>query len=579
MNEILDTIHQSARILADLLIEFDIRDLVISPGSRNTPLIIAAEARKSLHKLTVIDERAAAFYALGRALITQRPVALVCTSGTAMLNYAPAVAEAYYRGIPLIVISADRPMQWIDQDDSQTIRQPGALTNIVKKSYDIPVISEGNADNIQKIWLTNRLINDALIEATSGRKGPVHINIQFDGKLGGTIERISSETDSFPQERKIDLIATSPELGREVAIELARQFVEKRVLIIAGFMLPSDKTQQAIERISRFPNVYVMAETISNLKLPQTNNAIDTILSSSDQETLKEMSPDIVITLGGALVSRMIKEYLRSIRNLEHWSVGFQHTTVDCFTALTKRIEAEPRYFLNQLATYGWKVLRKAGRDKPEPNTYSKDWEMLKDQGLSRLKHYLDEAPWSDLKAYSILFNSITSKVNLFLSNGTSIRYAQLLMEKLPHVCHCNRGVSGIDGTTATAIGGASAYAGETIFVTGDMSLLYDPGALALDSGSGRMLIIIINNSGGGIFRFIDSTRNIPARETYLSPSPDVLPKDLAQTFNWQYYCASDERGLCHALADIKREAPKRAILEIKTGDGSPDTLRKLLKK
>ena len=184
-NTTLTTDKESCRILVSLLEKHGVGEAVVSPGSRNAPLMMALNASRSIRCTVVIDERSAAFIALGKASVTARPVALVCTSGTALLNYAPAVAEGYYRKVPLIVVSADRPVEWIDQDDSQTLRQYEALANYVKGNYNIP--AECNAGTQQ--WYVNRMVNDALISATSGRQAPVHINIQLDAPLSGMVHQ------------------------------------------------------------------------------------------------------------------------------------------------------------------------------------------------------------------------------------------------------------------------------------------------------------------------------------------------------------------------------------------------------
>ncbi len=190
MMKMQDTDKNFCSILFDVMVEKGVKDVVCSPGSRNTPLLIAASSRESLRKHVVIDERSAAFMALGLAVVSRRPVALVCTSGTALLNYGPAIAEAFYQSVPVVVISADRPEQWIDQDDSQTLRQYEALSNYVKRSYQLPAF--GNDDKEMQ-WYANRIINDAMIEATSRRKGPVHINIQLDNPLGKNASSIVND--------------------------------------------------------------------------------------------------------------------------------------------------------------------------------------------------------------------------------------------------------------------------------------------------------------------------------------------------------------------------------------------------
>lgn len=172
----------NCRILTEVLVAHGVKRVVCSPGSRNAPLLVAADEEPRLRTTVIIDERTAGFVALGLAQASNAPVALVCTSGTALLNYAPAVAEAYYQGLPLIVVSADRPERWIDQDDSQTLRQPGALANFVKRSVDLPDVMSSDRDMMLYV---NRLVNDAMIEATRRRRGPVHINVRLNEPLSG----------------------------------------------------------------------------------------------------------------------------------------------------------------------------------------------------------------------------------------------------------------------------------------------------------------------------------------------------------------------------------------------------------
>ena len=270
-----DTASENSRILMDVIIARGVKTIIISPGSRNTPLIIAAEAREKLKKYVVADERTAAFMALGMAMGSRRPVALACTSGTALYNYAPAVAEAFYQKIPLIVISADRPAQWIDQDDSQTLRQSGALANIVKASFDIPLETEapGPCANpafvTEKHWFVNRLVNEAMTVATTGLHGPVHINIQLDNPLGKIVDVPEAN------ERIVRVVENEDRMNPAVLDSIALEMMEKRILVVAGFMPPDNKLNRALIEFSRLPNVSVMCETLSNIHTPADTYLID----------------------------------------------------------------------------------------------------------------------------------------------------------------------------------------------------------------------------------------------------------------------------------------------------------------
>ena len=247
----------AALILADLLEQAGVETVVCSPGSRNAPLIAALE-EKPLKLLDIIDERAAAFVALGIARQSRKRVAMVCTSGTALLNYAPAVAEAFYQGVPLVVVSADRPMQWIDQDDSQTIRQAGALGNIVKGSFDIPDFPGSDAE---MCWYASRTVNEALLLAVSSKPGPVHLNFQFN-------EPLRSEASLEVAPRQVSLLSGKSSIPVTVGRELAKHLQDKRILLVAGFLPPDHKLSSILRRFITLPNVFLLPEVLSNLHIP-----------------------------------------------------------------------------------------------------------------------------------------------------------------------------------------------------------------------------------------------------------------------------------------------------------------------
>lgn len=558
----MDTDKRFCSIIFDVIAGHGVTDIVCSPGSRNAPLLIAAAARTELHKHVVIDERSAAFMALGIAIVSRKPVALVCTSGTALLNYAPAIAEAFYQSIPLIVISADRPEQWIDQDDSQTLRQFEAFSNYVKRSYQLPAYGD---DEKEMQWYANRIANDAMIEATSRRKGPVHINIQ----LGEPLNRRRPLSQEQP--RLIRFTGADSIGNKEIIKDMAAKIANCRVMLVAGFLPPDSRLHTSLSEFCRLPNVTAMVETISNLHFDGKATFVDSVLTAFPAEHLDSLAPDLVISIGGSLVSRKLKEYLRrNASHCEHWAIGWNHTTSDCFMSLTRRIEADPGRLFHQLAA--------AMRKFPATHhNFSEDWDSLRTEAERRLNHFFENAPWSDLKAFGIIFDSLPTSCNLFLSNGTTIRYAQLFGSHAPHASYCNRGVSGIDGSISTAVGGAKVYKGETVMITGDMSMAYDVNALALPNIPDNMKIIVIDNAGGGIFRFIPSTAELEEREKYFCAPPKLPLRQLADGYGWSYSEATDQISLKTALNSLfnKRE---RGILRVVTPpDVSAELLRQLL--
>lgn len=546
----------SCQIVTKVFAEQGVRDAVVSPGSRNAPLLLALDDEQRISKHVVIDERSAAFIALGIAQITGRPVILCCTSGTALLNYAPAVAEAYYQNIPLIILSADRPSEWIDQDDSQTLRQFEALRNYVKESFDIPDFA---GDVAEMCWFTNRIANDAYLSSVSGRPGPVHINMHFSAPL-------TSVHTPVAKQRIVTAADTVSALSPKVMKELAENAACKKVLIVAGQCRPSNRINRAMAVLSHLPNVAIWTETIANVHTSGTVDCIDRTLTCIDTDN-EAYNPDLVISLGGALVSRKAKEFLRRQKNFEHWSVGHRRDRLaDPFMHLTEVVETSPEVFLPHFANA-------LCRCHPKGN-YADIWSDASRRAAKKHAVMVETAPWSALRAFHVVLSNIPPKVNLQLSNGTPIRYAQLFDCRHIHACYCNRGVSGIDGSTSTALGASVAYSHPTLLISGDMSFAYDIGALATRFIPSDFKIIVINNSGGEIFRFIPTTSTLPSRENYFSVAPVLPLKHLAAAYGFDYYHASNERTLRNILNTFLAPGLSPALMEIEVpSDVSARTL------
>ncbi len=541
------TNKEACCILVELLCSHGVRKAVVSPGSRNAPLLVALARCKEIEKYVVVDERSAAFMALGMAQQTGEPVAIVCTSGTALLDYSPAVAEAYYQKLPLIVISADRPKEWIDQDDSQTIRQFEALSQFVKKSYDLPARC---GDDTAR-WYVNRIVNDALMEATMGMRAPVHINVELDEPL--------SELSEYSQsQRVIRMVQQSPGLRMDDIAHLVDLAKGRKILVIAGFHAVDDSLKTLLQEFATFSNVVVATETISNLGTARCIEAIDRTLLAIPSDDEAVYRPDLLITLGGAIVSRKIKEFLRRYAPAMHWHVGITATTVDCMQSLTMRIQTAPVDFFRQFVAEYKKVA--CGN-----SSFSELWHKLYEKGLMWHNAYLKAAGWSDMKAFEAIVEAMPADCRLQLSNGTTIRYMQLFGDKIRVPNFCNRGVSGIDGSTSTALGASLVYDGTTVLITGDISFSYDLSGLASKYNSPKFRIIVICNGGGGIFRFIKSTSMLPELHEYFEVGCDLPLAKYADAFGLAYFEASDDQELKKTLPRFFSHAEKASLLAVHT--------------
>ena len=532
------------RILAELCKAHGVQEVVLSPGSRNAPLSVAFNRMPGMTCRVVVDERSAGFFALGVALATSRPVVVVCTSGTALLDLAPAVAEAYYQSVPLIVVSADRPKEWIDQNDSQTIRQEGALANFVKRSYQLPMREE--ADDL---WYANRMVNEALVLAQSGRKAPVHINVPLSEPLYGLCEADLSSA------RVIRAASLHPfRLDDSVVEAYASQTNDaKRVMVLAGFMRNGDALADLFAQWAKLPNVVVVAEPISNACSTATMNHPELFFSSIDEAESQGFVPDILITVGGAIVSKSAKLFFRKHPPMSHWHVGVEEWMIDTFRCLTDRIDVEPQIFFRQL------LEKLAIRD----SSYSVSLRTHMTKVLQHQEASLAEERWGETLTFKILLESLPDSVALHLSNGLSVRLGQRFPWRHSVRFFANRGTSGIDGATSTAVGYSVASDLPTVLLTGDISFLYDSNALWNDFLSSKLKIVVINNGGGGIFRRLPGPPTLPEMETYFETPHRVDFAKLAAAYGVGYAKATDAHSLSDALKHLFEEKTKASLLEV----------------
>lgn len=540
-----NTTHILCRELVALCVAHGVERVVLSPGSRNAPLTVAFARETAIQHHVVVDERVAAFVALGMATRSQKPVALVCTSGTALLNYAPAIAEAYYRHIPLLVISADRPDEWIDQDDSQTILQFGALSHFVKQSYHLPQHGDDAS-----LWYARRTINEALMRAKEPCCGPVHINVPLR-------EPLCDIADVEPIVAKaVETIYPTPQIATEVAEQLAQSVSNSRkVLILVTLLQPSIELQEALKVLSRLPQVVVLTESIANLRDDNFIPTIDRVITTIDDSEKEMFAPDLLITMGGSPVSRMVKEFLRTYTPQSHWRIGCEEHIIDTMQCLTHRIAVEPAVVVGQIAP----LCHATNSD------YSALWHEREIVATALHNRFVDAAPWCDLRAFSLLLPAIPQDTVLHLSNGTSIRYAQLFDTPQVAASYSNRGASGIDGCTSTALGASLVDEEQHLLITGDMSFGYDIGALGTALATPRFKVVVINNGGGGIFRFIKGPSDLPELEECFEVQRQQPIEGYAAIHGFRYFQADNEADLTNLLPQFFAEREQPALLEIKT--------------
>lgn len=542
-------------MIATRLIEAGVRRAVVSPGARNSTLLQSV-ADSGMELTPVADERVAAFVGLGMAVESAGPVALLCTSGTALLNYAPALAEALYRRVPLIAVSADRPAVWIDRADSQTLRQPGALDAVVKRSFALPAAS--GADAMRHSAL---LLGEAITTATKWPPGPVHINVPID---------FEADTDTPFHAGPVEIVGPDMTISTARARELGRSIASPvKVLVAVGGAIPSPRINKALAKLAQLPNVAVVTEPCANVHARLTIPSAEATLAAARPDMIDHLRPDVVITIGGALVSARLKRMLRSTPGLRHWAVGGSicGSFPDTFGALSCVVDMDAEAFMPLLAS--------AMQPHRSPSTFGDDWRVAFHRGEALLRSAVDRAPWCSLKTVSAMLAMVPRRWNLQVSNGMSIRIAGLASAIAGpwHRCDCNRGVSGIDGSTSTAIGASISYcAAPTLLITGDMSALYDLGSLASGIVPPRFRMAVIDNGGGGIFRFSAATRALPCRSRLLEMEGMQVPlKSMAEGCGFDYYEVASMEELRQVWPRFTSEETGRPALMRIITDASTD--------
>ena len=522
----------------------NINKVVISPGSRNAPLIIEFNAHNAIQKYSIVDERSAAFFALGMAQKTQKPVALVCSSGSALLNYYPAISEAYYSNIPLVVISADRPKHLIDIGDGQTIRQDNVYKNHIHYSANL---CETAIDS-------NYISLNTAFEILEEKKGPIHINVPFDEPLYKVTDENLVDTSKWKSDKPTDsLLSETP-----LEVDELQKFADKwnsstHKMILLGVNTPNEMLQTQLDHLVKDPSVIILIENTSNVSNEKFVTSIDQAIFPLSDELFQHYKPEILLTFGGMVVSKKIKQLLRKSPPKQHWHID-RNTTMDTYHCLTKHFKVSPTLFFSQFFFLS----------KTMESEYQGSWLALKSDRQNSHKKFMNRIPFSDFKVFQLINKNIPKEINVQFSNSSTIRYAQLFTWLKTHKIGCNRGTSGIDGSTSTAVGVAVASANQTLFVTGDLSFFYDSNALWNTYIPTNFRIIIINNQGGGIFRFIPGPTTTKTLDYFETPH-SLTAKQLCKMHQFEYETASDSATLQTKLTHFFRRSDNPRLLEVFT--------------
>ncbi len=526
--------------LLSLLKQYGIRKVVVSPGSRHFVFVHSLEADSYFKLYSVVDERSAAFFALGLMQQTGEIVAVTCSSGTACMNYGSAIVEAYYQHLPLLILSSDRLPQFLNQMEDQMYDQLDTFTNCTKYQGQLPVVN-----NAFDEWYCNRIINEAFLELTHHGKGPVHLNIPFEAH-----DTDRFEVKEIPVVRKINISTSS--LTSEKWEDYGEQLKGKKVMIVWGQSVAMTKQlEDAVTEFTRNFDAVILTDKISNCHHPRAVTNTTVVWRALRPLERVVLKPDIVISVGANYIfNNELKGYLRPA-NVKHWQVGKEDKVCDPFRSLTEIFEMEEDFFFRAIT---------ANSTFTNEGEYADSW-----LNISRLP-LLPTPDYNELYAIGALMNSLPKNVDLQLANSCTIRMAHFFSIDSSIRVNCNRGVNGIDGSMSTAIGFSADNLRPTFYITGDLSFFYDMNSLWIRHLSSKMRILLINNGGGAVMY---GSLNNEMRKTlppHIGAEHGMSAKGWVESVGFKYLSAHSKEEVdegVKVLCDTTIEQP--IILEVFT--------------
>ena len=577
------------RHLAEICAALGVRRAVIAPGSRNTPLTLALTAQPEIACFPVTDERSAGFFALGMAQYSREPVVLVCTSGSAVLNFAPAVVEAYYQHLPLIVITADRPVEWVDQSDGQTIRQQNIFANYVKGSFQLPAedapgaVSTSGAGAISGFGavpgsaalsgfgtgtvpsassFSNRLVAQAIDTALQFPCGPVHINVPLNEPL------YVEMPENTPPPRVIRTFPTEIHPSKETADAFIASWknASKRMIVV-GTGYRDESLNKLLNDLADTTETLVVAENLSNISGPAIVSTPDLFFASLSEDEKSILKPDLLVTIGHSVVSKQLKTYLRSYQPAKHWQLQTELPYADTYRALTHIVPVKGVRLLKLVLNEQFSHLSSfAEIDKHpelqvptkaasfadtfsellpvESNTCRSLISAVSNRTATRSSAYIQQLPLSDIAVFRDLLPLIPAGWVVQLANSTPVRISQFFETRADLEYFCNRGTSGIDGSVATAAGSALASGLPTMLISGDLSFLYDSNGLWNSNFPPNLKIVVLNNEGANIFSMIGDQKVIERCQPFFDASHSVNLEALCKAYGIEYCFYSENQSV-----------------------------------
>ncbi len=536
--------------LAESCYQHGVRYAVFSPGSRNAPISASFGNHQRIESFVIVDERSAGFIALGIAEASQTPVVLCCTSGTALLNYGPAIAEAFYKNIPLIILSADRPPEWIDQWDGQTIRQQNVFSNHIRFFHQMPV----DRSHPDAIFEYERSLSQAFA-ASKTEAGPVHLNFPFREPF---YPEHTTDKIEFVEQKKVYVVdSPSHTLSKSQQENLIGRLISAdRILFVIGQGDLTEEECKLISQLGQKKRIAVLSDIISNAdRVSPAIQKQDWFLGN--RQKWKELEPDLIISCGKSLISKNLKLFLRN-------SQASQIHVSEKAPSYSNPYQTEIQYLQSDLNSVIKIILESEFSGNEE---YFNQWVREETQAESQSSQEIASQPFSEILAFYDVMRNLPEDIDLHLANSMAVRYANLIGWHGKGKVIANRGTSGIDGTNGTAVGYSLISQRKNILLTGDLSFLYDRNAFFHEYDLSNLFVVVFNNFGGGIFDMIPGPAKLgeTLKEKYFNTVHNRDMKEAAQESGLSYFKANDEVTLSLALSTFFESTGKPKLLEIQT--------------
>lgn len=532
-----------ASLFIEELVRNGISDFCIAPGSRSTPLTLAADGHKEVNTHVHFDERGLGFFALGLSLFSRKPVVIITTSGTAVANLYPAVIEAKLSAIPLIILSADRPVELIDCGANQAIDQYRLFSN-----YPVFFAQISSATTQIKPNYLLTTINQGL-QQQQQTPAPIHFNIAFSEPLYPQTATLNYQaylqplkqwlTDKQPFSRYFQNTDSFQAAGNT-------QLRDKKVLVIAG-RVSDIKQAQAIAEFAALNNYPLLGDLQSALTGNAKNLHYYDLLLVNEQFTENLQQADIIVQFGGNLISKRLSQFIEEFAG-EYLLVDPGNTRIDPTHRLRKRFVCSARQWIESLQNKIPAIDKQWSQALQKQNAY------ITEQIITP---FLDNSLLSEISVIAALDKLLPANNPVFTGNSMPVRLSDMFFRQNAALPFSNRGASGIDGLLATASGIAKSCTGITTLIIGDTSFLYDLNSLALlKQLHGPFVIIVFNNDGGAIFNLLP----VPARQKqdYYQLPHGLTFADSCRQFSIDYYQPAD---LPQFVGDYRQSLQNRVSL------------------